>query len=189
MDNTRQQGGDSAAVTDGRRIYLGNLLYSVKPEDIDAVLQELGLGKYDKIHLSFDPVSGRNPGYCFVEFFHKDDAEQALAALAETEVAGRPLKVGPCIAKAPTQRQGDRQPRTRDALMPAERWGDWRGSPRPEREDRQSDVQTPRKAFQNQREVTAEGDGKRLYVGGLTMMANQEQHQEEVRSYFEGFDV
>jgi RNA recognition motif-containing protein len=196
MDNTMQQGGDSAAVTDGRRIYLGNLLYSVKPEDIDAVLQELGLGKYDKIHLSFDPVSGRNPGYCFVEFFHKDDAEQALAALAETEVAGRPLKVGPCIAKAPSQRQGDRQPRARtDALLPAERWGDWRGerrspaSPRPEREDRESDVQTPHKAIQHHKEMTAEGDGRRLYVGGLSMMVNQEQHQEEVRSYFEGFDM
>lgn len=187
---------ESPAVTDGRRIYLGNLLYSVKPEDVDAVLQEQGLGKYDKIHLSFDPISGRNPGYCFVEFFHKDDAEQALASLAQIEIAGRPVKVGPCHAKAPSQRQGDRQPRPQrtDAIGAGERWGDWRtekrtpASPRPERQEREVDQSTPHKAIRHHQEMATEGDGKRLYVGGLPQMVNQEEHQEEIRNVFAGFE-
>jgi hypothetical protein len=39
MDNAPQDGA-SSAIADGRRIYMGNLLYSVKPEDVDALLQD-----------------------------------------------------------------------------------------------------------------------------------------------------
>lgn len=189
------QGGDAPAVTDGRRIYLGNLLYSVTPEEVDAVLQEHGLGKYDKIHLSFDPVSGRNPGYCFVEFFHRDDAEIALNALAATEIGGRPVKVGPCHAKSSAPRQGGREPRPRTDAPPTERWGDWRGSGQGRSaagagNDEAQAAQSPHRAMQHHREMASnEGDGRRLYVGGLAQMVNQEQHQEELQKYFAGFNA
>ena len=193
MDSTQQDSAPSA-VTDGRRIYLGNLLYSVKPEDVDAVLKEHNLGKYDKIHLSFDPVSGRNPGYCFVEFFHKDDADAALAALAGAELAGRPLKVGPCHAKAPSsQREGSSTPRRErsDYSSPASRWGDFKREQRdPASPSRPQPEGNLAKAMNHYDDVAANGDrGRRLFVGGLTKMENQTQHQEEVRGYFAGYEV
>jgi RNA recognition motif-containing protein len=197
MDNATQDGA-SSATADGRRIYLGNLLYSVKPEDVDALLQEHGLSKYDKIHLSFDPISARNPGYCFVEFFHRDDANQALEALAGAELVGRPVKVGPCHAKAPSQRQAGGYARTREPReesSPTPRWGDWRGerqaaapSPGREREPGQTDRHL-HNAIKHHDEMATDGQGRRLFVGGLSKMINQEQHQEEVREYFAGFDV
>lgn len=195
MDNSTQEGVPSA-IADGRRIYLGNLLYSVKPEDVDALLQEAGLGKYDKIHLSFDPISARNPGYCFVEFFHKDDAEAALTALATAELAGRPLKVGPCHAKAPSQREGAPPRRERVDATPANRWGDWktareeRGPASPEpRSVRAGPDRNLSKLIGHHEEMATGGQGKRLFVGGLDKMENQEQHQEEVRGYFAGYDM
>jgi hypothetical protein len=36
--------------------------------------------------------------------------------------------------------------------------------------------------------MATEGDGKRLYVGGLPQMVNQEEHQEEIRNVFAGFE-
>jgi RNA recognition motif-containing protein len=192
MDSTQQEGVPSA-VTDGRRIYLGNLLYSVKPEDVDAVLKECNLGKYDKIHLSFDPISARNPGYCFVEFFHKDDADAALAALAGAELAGRPLKVGPCHAKAPSQREGGNSTprRERADFSPASRWGDFKREPRePSSPSRPQPEGNLAKSMNHYDDVTANGDrGRRLFVGGLAKMENQTQHQEEIRGYFTGFEV
>ncbi|KAB5518859.1 hypothetical protein GE09DRAFT_505501 [Coniochaeta sp. 2T2.1] len=203
MDSQQQEGagGVPSAITDGRRIYLGNLLYSVKPEDVDALLQECNLGKYDKIHLSFDPISARNPGYCFVEFFHKEDADAALEALQGAELLGRQLKVGPCHAKAPSSGQrdgsaaprGERRERT-NLDSPASRWGDWKtardpasstGSPARSAGRSQADQNGAR----NYDDTAAGGQGRRLFVGGLTKMENLEQHQEEVRGYFNGFEV
>ncbi|KAH8902088.1 hypothetical protein BR93DRAFT_948208 [Coniochaeta sp. PMI_546] len=193
MDNAAQEGVPSA-IADGRRIYLGNLLYSVKPEDVDALLQEHNLGKYDKIHLSFDPVSARNPGYCFVEFFHKDDADAALTALAGAELLGRSLKVGPCHAKAPTQRDGA-TPRRERTDSPASRWGDWKTPRDQATPDSRSERSRPQpdqnlaKAMGHYDDMAAGGQGRRLFVGGLGKMENQEQHQEEVRAYFTGYQV
>lgn len=195
MDSTQQDGVPSA-ITDGRRIYLGNILYSIKPEDVDALLKEHNLGKYDKIHLSFDPISARNPGYCFVEFFHKDDADLALTALAGAELAGRPLKVGPCHAKAPSQREGGGgTPRRERTDSPASRWGDLRRERDPASPDSRSRSRPQpegnlTKAIGHYDDVATNGDrGRRLFVGGLTKMENQDQHQEEIRGYFAGYEV
>jgi RNA recognition motif-containing protein len=193
MDSPQQEGVPSA-ITDGRRIYLGNLLYSVKPEDVDALLKEHNLAKHDKIHLSFDPISARNPGYCFVEFFHKDDAEQALTALAGAELAGRPLKVGPCHAKAPSQREGGASTPRRDRTdSPVSRWGDFkreRDPASPDSRSRSQPDQNLAKVMGHYDDVAANGDrGRRLFVGGLAKMENQQQHQDEVRGYFAGYDM
>jgi len=182
MDDTAR-GEESDAIAEGRRIYLGNLLYSVKPHDIEAMLEETGF-QYDKIHISIDPVSGRNSGYCFIEFPHRDEAERALSSLGGTIISGRPVKVGPCYPKAaPRGREGRRDPQDPPAFQ---RWGDWRS-------DRQNPVdveQGPHGALQHLAEMAAhDQNGRRLYVGGLGKMIDQEQNYTEVRELFTGFDV
>ncbi|KAK1624331.1 RNA recognition domain-containing protein [Colletotrichum phormii] len=180
-----------AALEEGRRIYLGNLLYSVQPAEIEDMLKDNGYEGYEKIHISMDPVSARNPGYCFVDFAEREDAERALSSL-DARLRGRPLKVGPCEPKKQNRSrwQSDREPAFN-------RWGDWSGSRgeggdeagrSPARTGRNGGIESgPYGAIKHFDEVAAtEGDGRRLYVGGLGPMVDQAQHQDEMQEILGG---
>ncbi|KAL2882724.1 hypothetical protein SGCOL_001935 [Colletotrichum sp. CLE4] len=180
-----------AALEEGRRIYLGNLLYSVQPAEIEDMLKDNGYEGYEKIHISMDPVSARNPGYCFVDFAEREDAERALSSL-DARLRGRPLKVGPCEPKKQNRSrwQSDREPAFN-------RWGDWSGSRgeggdeagrSPARTGRNGGIESgPYGATKHFDEVAAtEGDGRRLYVGGLGPMVDQAQHQDEMQEILGG---
>lgn len=199
MDTPRS----SDAAAEGRRLYMGNLLYSVKPSDVEQVLEQTGF-QYDKIHISVDPISGRNPGYCFVEFLTKDEADRALTNLQGITVYDRPVKLGPCHPKSNTRSAGADSPRreprsgsagTWGSSSPStnrptfQRWGDWSGdrSPAPAAQNEQG----PYGALKHLDEMKDGGrtDGKRLYVGGLGKMIDQEQNDAEIRELFAGFDV
>ncbi|KAK1484142.1 modin [Colletotrichum tamarilloi] len=186
-----EQPEQPAALEDGRRIYLGNLLYSIQPVDIEEMLKDNGFEGYEKIHISMDPVSARNPGYCFVDFAERADAERALSSL-DARLRGRPLKVGPCEPKKQNRSrwQSDREPSFN-------RWGDWSGSRgeggdeagrSPARNGRNGGIESgPYGAIKHFDEVVAtEGDGRRLYVGGLGAMVDQAQHQDELQQILEG---
>ncbi|KAG8407761.1 hypothetical protein J3459_018391 [Metarhizium acridum] len=82
------------------RIYLGNLPYTAKPYDIEEGLGINGLSHMEKIHVSFDLVSGRNPGYCFVDFPDRDADDLALGSLSAT-IGGRRIKVNWLVAASP----------------------------------------------------------------------------------------
>ncbi|KAK4207092.1 hypothetical protein QBC37DRAFT_434022 [Rhypophila decipiens] len=202
MDSPRS----SDAAAEGRRLYMGNLLYSVKPGDVEQVLEQTGY-QYDKIHISVDPISGRNPGYCFVEFLTKDEADRALTELQGMTVFDRPVKLGPCHPKSNTRTTGADSPRrearsgnagTWGSSSPStnkptfQRWGDWNG----ERSDRSpapasQTEQGPYGAIKHLSEMKngEMGDGKRLYVGGLGKMIDQETNDVEMREIFAEFDV
>ncbi|KAK0381127.1 modin [Colletotrichum limetticola] len=180
-----------AALEDGRRIYLGNLLYSIQPVDIEEMLKDNGFEGYEKIHISMDPVSARNPGYCFVDFAERADAERALSSL-DARLRGRPLKVGPC---EPKKQNRSRWQSDRESSF--NRWGDWSGSRgeggdeagrSPARNGRNGGIESgPYGAIKHFDEVVAtEGDGRRLYVGGLGAMVDQAQHQDELQQILEG---
>ncbi|KAF6816024.1 RNA recognition domain-containing protein [Colletotrichum plurivorum] len=184
-----------AALAEGRRIYLGNLLYSVQPEEVEQMLQENGFQGYEKIHISIDPVSSRNPGYCFVDFAERADADRALSSL-EVSLRGRQVKVGPCEPKKQrTSRWGSSG--TRDSESNFNRWGNWTGQREPEGRER-GEAAATRHAITEQgpygaiehfdRVVDTDTDGRRLYVGGLGQMVDQEQNQAEVAQIFEGFN-
>jgi len=205
-DNDNQQ-QPRDALADGRRIYMGNLLYSVTPGDIEQMLQDTGHGQFDKVHISIDPVSGRNPGYCFIEFCAREGADRALAELPGTLLFGRPVKVGPCHPK--TQRQS-RWPGSRGSnYQPTfQRWGDWRAGDADAVAAKQLQLQREAEASGQsllQRDDSVEeqgpsgairhidirnrvGDGTQLYVGGLGKMIDQEHHDIEMRELFAGFD-
>ncbi|TQN65067.1 Multiple RNA-binding domain-containing protein 1 [Colletotrichum shisoi] len=194
-----------AALAEGRRIYLGNLLYIAQPAEIEEMLRDNGFPEYEKIHISMDPVSGRNPGYCFVDFLGRDDADRALASL-DASIRGRPLKVGPCEPKKQQQQQrtatatataaagGGRWKSDREPAA-FQRWGDWSGqSDRAGAGDDSEDkggVQQggPSAAIKHFDEVVAnDTDGRRLYVGGLAKMVNQQHNQDEMREILGDFN-
>ncbi|KAK1999385.1 RNA recognition domain-containing protein [Colletotrichum falcatum] len=184
-----------AALAEGRRIYLGNLLYIVQPVEIEEMLKDNGFSEYDKIHISMDPVTARNPGYCFVDFKARDDAERALSSL-NTSIRGRPLKVGPC---EPKRQQAGRWKSEKEPTF--NRWGNWagqrgqagdnseeRGAPNG-KSDKRRIQDGPYGAIEHFDEVVAtDTDGRRLYIGGLPKMIDQQQSQDEMREILTGFD-
>lgn len=177
-------------IAEGRRVYLGNLLYRVKPNEIEEMLAENGFeGQHEAIHISVDAVTGRNPGYCFIDFKSREAATNALSSLGGVTVQGRPVKVGPCQPKGAEKRWKS------DNYKPTfQRWGDWSGSGGSGRErDGEARLegveQGPYGAIEHMREVRQAKPPPRLWVGGLSKMINQEQHDREIRGYFEGFKV
>lgn len=92
---------NTAVPTDFNRIYVGSLDYFAKPTDVEELLVRVNLNSFQKIHISIDPISGRNPGYCFVDFPSHQEAAYALEALAGQSILGRVVKLGPCVPKGP----------------------------------------------------------------------------------------
>ncbi|MDB9539706.1 RNA recognition motif domain-containing protein [Anabaenopsis arnoldii] len=72
-------------------IYVGNLSYQVKEDDLKLAFQEYG--KVNRVQLPTDRETGRPRGFAFVEM--ESDAEEtaAIEALDGAEWMGRDLKV------------------------------------------------------------------------------------------------
>ena len=123
--------------------------------------------------MSIDPFSGRNPSYCFVELATKDEADRATREMNGKECLGRPIKVGPGVARLRNKR------------------------PQPER-DRLSNVSgdDPRPAFDRwvrsdapERWKGYSEQGRRLFVGGLPPMPDHHTVNVDVRELFIGYTV
>ncbi|KAK2603616.1 hypothetical protein QQS21_004197 [Conoideocrella luteorostrata] len=169
-----------------RRIYLGNLPYTAKPNDIEKLLVTQGFSDLDKIHISIDPVSGRNPGYCFVDFTSQETTNEALASLSGT-IRGRPIKVGLCEPKKEHDRGWKNE---KDSTF--QRWGNWSaqsshgGAPVGPFNSRGYE-QGPYGALDHFENVMEGKKGRRLYVGGLGRMINQAQHVDDITEIFSDF--
>lgn len=182
---------DDAAqkIAEVKRIYLGNLLYEVKPHEVEDMLAAEGFqDDVENVHISIDAVTARNPGYCFVDFRSPDSAQAALEGLGGTRIRDRPVKVGPCKPKG-----AERAWKKPNYTPTFQRWGDWRGQmPRGDGErtsDRQTSQQGPYKALEHFKGVKENGASARVYLGGLGKMINQVEHDEEVRNLLDGFNV
>ena len=178
----------SDALSEGRRIYLGNILYHVRPEEIREAAQTAGLGDIEQIHISVDPVTGRNPGYCFVEFATKETADAAIEAMSGVRIKGRPLKTGPCQPK----RSARSDQRRRDGggggggYAPTfARWGDWKADGNGVRLDGQGPVGAEEHLY----DVVRDKARCRVFVSGLGKMINQEHNDRELREIFKSFQV
>ncbi|KAM0273722.1 hypothetical protein ACHAPA_001295 [Fusarium lateritium] len=162
----------------------GNLPYEATPFEVEEILVKEGFGNLDKIHISIDPVSARNPGYCFVEFHDRETAEKALSSL-NAVLYGRKVKVGPCEPKKP--RRG-----FHDEGSTSRRWGDWKVEPSEGgapigKVNGKGEERGPYWAIDHFEDMVRNHGGRRLYVGGLSKMINQPQHQEELIRIFSGF--
>jgi len=70
----------------GTRVYVGNLNDSIKKEDLEGEFTKYG--KLNSVWVALNP-----PGFAFVEFSSKEDAETACESLNGQECLGSTLKV------------------------------------------------------------------------------------------------
>lgn len=153
-----------------------------------------GFGDFEKIHISVDPVSARNPGYCFVDFPDSETAQRALSSLS-VSIRDRPVKVGPCEPK----KQRSRPPNGSDRFA-FERWGDWAATSgggsaearaTPVQANSKGVEQGPHGALNHFDDMVEHGHGhggRRLYVGGLRKMIDQAQNNREISDIFADFN-
>ncbi|RAL66386.1 hypothetical protein DID88_006077 [Monilinia fructigena] len=154
------------AIEEGRRIYVGNLSYDTTPEDIEIIFQDVPR-ESRTVHMSIDSLTKRNPGYCFVTFTTKDMADDALNRYDGQEFKNRTLRVKPGVRSDRSTR-----PQASSSETPLHTNDRWKSS---ESSQRQVD--------------TSSQDGRRLYVGGLPRIDDQETANRKIREIFEGFDV
>ncbi|GIZ41405.1 hypothetical protein CKM354_000471000 [Cercospora kikuchii] len=74
------------------RLYVGNLPYVAQKRDIEALFQKHDV-TVKNIDISIDPFTGRNPSYCFVDFYDQETAHHVLDTLQGENVRGRPIKI------------------------------------------------------------------------------------------------
>lgn len=160
------------AIAEGRRLYIGNMPYIAKTNDVEILFAE-GNYQLEHINMSIDPYSGRNPSYCFVELATKEQADRAMLELNGKECLGRPVKVGPGVArsrnKLPRDKVEQRARNTPENLRPVfDRWT-------------RTDAPDHWKGYSEQ--------GRRLFVGGLPRMPDHHTVNADVRELFKGYSV
>ncbi|KAI1136799.1 RNA-binding domain-containing protein [Hypoxylon sp. FL0543] len=187
--NNKPQKDDSSAskaIAEGRRIYIGNLRYQAKPDDIEMLLNDNELASFESIHISIDHFTGRNPSYCFVEFPDRETAERAMSTLEGKLLLGREVKCRPCIPKGGAS--GGRQNAALD------RWGRWSGDKDGRNgEDEPAAQQSPEAAegddLSSLNRYTKDFARQRLYVGGLPRMHDQATNFSEISELFKDFQI
>lgn len=74
-----------------KKLYVGNLDYTVTSDDLRAYFQEAG-SIVDAVVIS-DKYTNRSKGFGFVEFEKDEDAQKAIQMFNEKEFKGRKLVV------------------------------------------------------------------------------------------------
>jgi len=74
-----------------RRLYVGNLAYSVTSDQLRALFADHG--EVVEATMITDRATGRSKGFGFVEMATEDGARKAIEALNEFNVSGRNLMV------------------------------------------------------------------------------------------------
>jgi RNA recognition motif-containing protein len=72
-------------------IYVGNISYSTKEEDLKNAFAEFG--NVESAKIIADRLTGRSKGYGFVEMSDDNEANAAIEALNDKDISGRKLKV------------------------------------------------------------------------------------------------
>ena len=91
----------------GKKLYVGNLSYSVSSSDLEQMLSEHGT--VESAEVISDRATGRSKGFGFVEMATEEEAQAAIAALNGQEHNGRALTVNEAKPREP--RMGGGGPR------------------------------------------------------------------------------
>jgi len=83
-----------------RKIYIGNLEYSVAESDLARILEKNGLEAKD-ITVVTDRYTGRSKGFGFAEFNTEEEAKKAIDALNGEQLNGRTLRVSKAQKRKP----------------------------------------------------------------------------------------
>ena len=75
----------------GKKLYVGNLAYSVTDGDLEQMFQ--AHGNVQSAQVIMDRDTGRSKGFGFVEMGSDQEAQAAIAAMNGKEVEGRALTV------------------------------------------------------------------------------------------------
>ena len=88
----------------GKKLYVGNLSFSVNDDSLRQVFSEVGNVESAKVITDRD--SGRSKGFGFVEMSSDDEAQAAIAKFNDTEHNGRRLTVSEARPQAPREGGG-----------------------------------------------------------------------------------
>jgi RNA recognition motif-containing protein len=88
----------------GKRLYVGNLPYSVDESDLSEKFAAHGAVESTK--LITDRNTGRSKGFAFVEMETESEAQAAIEALNGTDYDGRPMTVNEAKPMKP-RNEGD----------------------------------------------------------------------------------
>lgn len=75
----------------GKKLYVGNLSFSVSEESLNSKFSEFGT--VDSCKLIIDRDTGRSKGFGFIEMSSDDEAQAAIDALDGNDFEGRNVKV------------------------------------------------------------------------------------------------
>jgi RNA recognition motif-containing protein len=87
-----------------KKLYVGNLSYSVTEDDLKEVFSKVGEVLSTKIIT--DAASGRSKGFGFVEMASDEDAAKAISTLNGTTLMDRALTVNEARPQQPRERSG-----------------------------------------------------------------------------------
>jgi cold-inducible RNA-binding protein len=87
-----------------KRLYVGNLPYTITESSLNEMFSEAG--PVESVKLITDRDTGRSKGFAFVEMATDEGAERAIAEFSGRKIEGRPLTVNE--AKPQQPREGGR---------------------------------------------------------------------------------
>jgi RNA recognition motif-containing protein len=88
----------------GKKIYVGNLAYSVRDQELAEKFGQFGTVESAKVVMDRD--TGRSKGFGFVEMSSPEEAADAISSLHGTEFNGRNLTVSEAKPMAPREGGG-----------------------------------------------------------------------------------
>ena len=78
-------------------IYVGNLNYRIRENDLRNVMEQFGT--VDSVKVVKDRDTGRSKGFAFVEMQDDDEAKSAIEELNEKDLEGRKMVVKEAIPR------------------------------------------------------------------------------------------
>merc|ERR1712000_612995 len=103
LDKQSADLADDKESVDARSVFVGNVDYSVSPEEIQEHFQSCG--SINRVTILLDKFTGQPKGYAYVEFSEPSLVAQALV-LNESVLKGRNIKVTPKRTNIPGMSRG-----------------------------------------------------------------------------------
>jgi len=75
----------------GKKLYVGNLSYSITEDDLKEAFAQAG--EIESVKIITDAGTGRSKGFGFVEMVSEEEAAQAITSLNGTSLGDRALNV------------------------------------------------------------------------------------------------